>query len=425
MRNTGRVQGRRAEAGYLLASVPLRLVSSGAQLGLTLVAVRSLHDLALGAALIAVLTAPSVVASPAVGAVLDAVRSPGRTMTVAAVLLAAALAIAAFAGTVPLPVVIVALGTGGLALPVFLGGLSSFAGDLMSHDARGFAIDALSYNVAGVAGPAVVAAAVAVASPRDAMLLLAVLALLGGALLALLPMHRRLETEGGAESGADAGAEGGSASVPAPTLGVLAGIRAGVTHLLTHPPLARATASATLTQVGAGALPVVAVAFALQTGASASGGGVLLTAVAVGGLAGAGLATLPPISRRLAAARAEMVMGAAFAAIGVCTLLAAVAPALPLAVVAYALSGLPEAVGVAALFRIRRSESPAAVQAQVFTVGAGLRTAAAALGAALVGFVVHTDARLLTVGVGVFWVASALLLVRRRARASPPPDGGA
>ncbi|WP_375399144.1 MFS transporter [uncultured Amnibacterium sp.] len=407
------MQGRRAEAGYLLASVPLRLVSSGTELGLTLVAVRSLHDLALGAALIAVLTAPSVIAAPAVGAVLDAVRSPGRAMTVAAVLLAAALAVAAFAGSVPLPVVIVTLGTGGLALPVFLGGLSSFAGDLMSHDAaRGFAIDALSYNVASVAGPAVVATAVAVASPRDAMLLLALLALIGGALLALLPIHRRV------------GTDGGSASAPAPTLGVLAGIRAGVTHLLTHPPLARATASATLTQVGAGALPVVAVAFALQTGAAASGGGVLLTAFAVGGLAGAGLATLPAIARRLSAARAEVVMGAGFAVIGLCTLLAAVAPTLPLAVVAYALSGLPDAAAIAALFRIRRSESPAAVQAQVFTVGSGLRTAAAALGAALVGLVVHADARLLTVGVGVVWVASALLLVRRRVRTSVRPNPG-
>lgn len=393
------MRGRRAEAGYLLASVPLRLVSSGTELGLTLVAVRSLHDIALGAALIAVLTAPSVVASPAVGALLDAVRAPGRAMSAAAALLAAALAVAAFAGTVPLPVVIVALATGGLALPVFLGGLSSFAGDLMSHDeSRGFAIDALSYNVASVAGPAVVAAAVTIVSPRDAMLLLAALALLGGALLAVLPIRRRASAE------------------PAP--GVLAGIRAGVTHLLTHPPLARASASATLTQVGAGALPVVAVALALQTGAAASGGGALLTAFAVGGLVGAGLATLPPIARRLSAARAEIVMGTGFAIIGLCTLLAAVAPNLPLAVVAFALSGLPDAPAIAALFRIRRSESPAAVQAQVFTVGAGLRTAAAALGAALVGLVVHTDARLLVAAIGGVWVVSALLLVRRRATPS-------
>lgn len=341
------------------------------------------------------LTAPSVAAAPAVGALLDAVGSPGRAMTVAAVVLAAALAVAAFAGAVPLPVVIVALATGGCALPMFLGGLSSFAGDMMRHDgSRGFAIDVLSYNVASIVGPALVAGAVAVASPRDALLLLAALALVGGALLALLPIRRLGSTE------------------DAP--GVVAGVRLGVRHLLTHPPLARATASATLTQLGSGALPVVAVALALQAGAAASGGGVLITAFAAGGLTGAGLATVPPIARRLTAARAEVVMGGGFAIIGLCTVLAAAAPSFPLAVAAFALSGLPDAAAIAALFRIRRSESPAAVQAQVFTVGAGLRTAAAALGAALVGLVVQSDARVLTLAIGLAWIASALLLVRRQ-----------
>src|SRR3954453_4925104 len=106
------MQARRAELTYLVASVPVRLVAEGARVALALAAAQTLGDIAVGAALIAVFTAPSVLAAPHIGGSLDAVRSPRRAMLAAALLLAVVLTIAAFLGTVPLPVVFLALFSG-------------------------------------------------------------------------------------------------------------------------------------------------------------------------------------------------------------------------------------------------------------------------------------------------------------------------
>ena len=53
------MEGRRAELTYLAAAVPMRFVSGGAGVALALAAAILLHDVGLGGALIAVLTAPS------------------------------------------------------------------------------------------------------------------------------------------------------------------------------------------------------------------------------------------------------------------------------------------------------------------------------------------------------------------------------
>ena len=375
---------RRAELTYLLASVPVRLVSEGTRVALALAATQTLHDIAVGGALIAVFTAPSVVAAPLIGGTLDAVRSPRRVMLAAALLLAAVLALTAFVGTVPLPVILLALFAGGWTLPMFMGGLSSFVPDVMpGNTARGYAMDALSYNIAGVAGPAVVAAASALLSPRGALLALVVVTLLGGLALQVLPAHGH-----------------GASARPRD---VLRGIVAGTRHMATHPPLARATTAGTISQIGAGATPVVAVALARALGADAGAGGWLLTGFAIGGILGAALAPTPTVARWLAAVPAHVTMAAGLAATGVFTLAAAVTPGYGLTLVAFVLAGVPVAPAVAAMLRIRQEESPETVRAQVFTVGAGLRVAASALGAALVA---------------VPWLASALVLVPGRRRTS-------
>jgi MFS family permease len=392
---------RRAELTYLLASVPVRLVAEGTRVALALAAAQTLHDIAIGAALIAVFTAPSVVAAPLIGGSLDAVRSPRRAMLVAALLLAGVLALTAFLGAVPLPLVLLALFVGGCALPMFLGGLSSFVPDVMPGDiARGYAMDALSYNIAGVAGPAVVAAASGLVSPQGALLALVVLTLLGGLALQVLPAH-----------GHGASARPGD---------LLRGIAAGTRHMATHPPLARATTAGAISQIGGGATPVVAVALALALGADAGAGGWLLTGFAIGGIVGAALAPSPPVARWLATVPPHVTMAAGLAATGVFTLAAAVTPGYALTLAAFVLAGLPVAPTVAAMLRIRQEESPEQVRAQVFTVGAGLRVAASALGAALVGLATHLPAALLIALVAVPWLASALVLVpgRRHPRAA-------
>src|SRR3954468_21116722 len=122
----GGVSGRRAEAVYLAGAIPVRVVTSGAGVALALAAATKLDSVAVGGVLIAVLNAPSVVAAPVIGALTDAVASPKRFMLGASVVMAAALALTAFLGEVPLPLVIVALLAAGCVVPVFIGGLSAW-----------------------------------------------------------------------------------------------------------------------------------------------------------------------------------------------------------------------------------------------------------------------------------------------------------
>ena len=177
------------------------------------------------------------------------------------------LVLCSFIAVVPLPIVFAALIVGGIVMPVFMGGLSAFVGEVLPGDvARGTAVDALAYNIAGIGGPGLVAIATVVLSPTGALLALAVVALVGGLVLQALPLAAR----------------GGSMHPAA----LLRGIGAATRHLLTHHPLTRSTTAGTIVQLGGGAMPVVAVLLAVQRGGGESGGGWLLTGFAIGGVAG-------------------------------------------------------------------------------------------------------------------------------------------
>lgn len=400
---TARRSARRMQVRYLAAVTPARLASDGAGIALALAATEALHDVAVGAALIVALTAPSVLAAPLIGGALDGLRSPRRVIALAAVVLAAALALAAGIGTVPVPVLFVAVFVGGWALPVFLGGMSSFVGDLMPGDvARGYALDAFSYNISGLGGPAVVALVASVASPRAALLTLAAATLVSGVLTALLPIRSRGES---ARLGA-----------------IVRGIGVGTRYLATHRPLTLATAAGSISQVGAGAAPIAAIALAIARGGSASGAGWLVTAIELGGLVGALATTFGPLARIVRDLPLQPVMCGSFAFTGAATLVAAFAPGYAATFVALAVSGLTITPAVQAMFRIRREQSPEALRGQVFIVGAGMRVAASAVGAGLIGLVAHAPAEVLTVLVAIPWLASgAVLLLPPRARAHPVP----
>ncbi|GAA2752108.1 MFS transporter [Amnibacterium kyonggiense] len=402
--------GRRAEAVYLAGAIPVRLVTNGAGVALALAAATRLDSVAIGGVLIAVLNAPSVVAAPVIGALTDAVGSPKRFMLGASVVLAAALVTAAFVGAVPLPLVILGLLAGGCVVPVFIGGLSAWVDEAMPGDhARGFAVDALSYNLAGIAGPAVVAGMSALLTATGALLALAAVMVAGGLLLQVLPIAGR----------------GGAADPRSLARGVARATR----HLVTHGPLARVVLAGAVVQLGAGMMPVVAVLVAVHRGLAESAGGLLLTAFSIGGVTGALLVAVPAITRRVAAVRPRLMMAVSFTATGVLTLLAAVSPSFALTAVALALSGLPDATGVAAMLRLRQEESPADVRAQVFVVAAGTRAVTAAIGAAVAGAVAGLDPSLLLGLVAVPWLTAApILLARfRRPRAdaaeAPTPAG--
>jgi len=88
-----------------------------------------------------------------------------------------------------------------------------------------------------------------------------------------------------------------------------------------------------------------------------------------------------------------------------------IGPTLPWTIVAIALSGLCTGPSTAAMLLLRKQQSPAVVRSQVFTVGSGLRTTAAALGAAIAGQAAGLDAGTLIGVIGVIWVVSALVML--------------
>ncbi|WP_181408906.1 MFS transporter [Schumannella soli] len=378
-----------SELGYLTASVPLRLANAASTVVLPLLAVQHTGDIvsggALGGALVAASLAPSVVAAPLVGALLDRTRHPRRWMMTAAIVQAVALVSVAGLDLVPLPLIVGLLVLGGIASPFYLGGMSSFVTDVIADERRAYADDGVSYNIASVGGPALAALVVAVADARVAALVTAGVAVLGAVgMLALhftpRPLHDDLHL------GRD----------------LLAAVRA----LTRHRPLAAVTASGTLSQVGQGALPIAAIALAHERAGSADLGGWIVTAFALGALAGGVAYALLPVRMR-----PEAVMGGGFAVVGLLTLVAVVDLGMPFTLLVVGLSGVVVAPSASAMLLLRKQQSRPRVRSQVFTIGSGLRTAAAALGAALVGQLGGAPAGLLLALIGAVWLVSAAIML--------------
>ena len=397
----GRLARSRGAVGYLTASIPLRLASSGSAVVIPILAVQELDDVGLGGLLVAASLAPSVLVAPFVGVVLDRTRRPRRWMIASGLVTALAFTLTAFLGEVPTALVAVALIAAGCATPFFMGGLSAFVAEAVGgSETRAYAADALSYNIGGVAGPGLAALAIAAGSARAATVALAVAAVVGAvACLAL-----RLE--------------------PHPTAveprGVLHDIAAGARFLVTHRPLALVTLSGTIAMLGAGALPIAAIAVSVQRSGSTEQAAWIVTAFEVGGLVGAVLTAARPPERR----PAWLVMTVGFAATGLATVAAALDAGLPFTLVAIAVSGALTAPGTAAMLLLRKQQSPRRVRSQVFTVAAGLRATASAVGAAIAGGIAGLDGGVLVALVGVSWIAAAAVMLAYP-RGAEPVDGPA
>lgn len=380
-------------ANYLAAATPPRLAVGGITVALPVLAVEQFGDVALGGLLAAAALGPSIVAAPIVGAVLDRSRRPGALVAGAGLLIAAAYGVAAFLGPVPAWAVAIVLAVAGAATPFVFGGLSSFVTEGIPNERRAYAIDALAYNLGAVGGPAAVAAATALGSARLATLVMAAAALVG--MVGTIPLGLR-------------------PSASAPHASMLGTIAAGFRHIATHRPLAVITASGTLSQFGAGGLAIAAVALAVARSGDAAAGAIIVTAFAIGGLLGALWNSAHP--SRL---RPEVEMGLGFAATGVFTVIAAADLGPAWAAVAIGISGLFTAPSASAMLLIRKQQSPPTLRAQVFTVGAGLRAAASAAGAAVAGLAAGVGGQSLIVAIGVVWLISGAMLVAYPKHAPP------
>ncbi|MFG3305922.1 MFS transporter [Streptomyces wuyuanensis] len=174
------------------------------------------------------------------------------------------------------------------------------------------------------------------------------------------------------------------------------------------PELRAVTSATSLAFVGVGGLTTTAVLL--------GHGGALMTAFAVGALAGSlAVARWPPRVRVARQAEAGLLgLGLSLAAAAVAA--AARSPVLcpPL----FAVAGLCDGVVLTATLRIRSDFAPPGTRPQVFTLGAGLKITAAAAGAGLAGLLAARPAPLLLLGIAALQLAAALL----HTFLSPAPD---
>jgi hypothetical protein len=223
---------------------------------------------------------------------------------------------------------------------------------------RAFGIDSLTYNVSGIAGPALVAVISGFASPAAGLLALGALAATGGVVLAGLP-HT------------------GQARSPRRQKPRIA----DALRLMTRDRvLGPVTAATTVGHAGLGALPVVVVVLADRARVP-SASGWLLTAFAIGALLGSIFWILRPASPR----QAPAIVMASLLLAGTPLVLAVGSPALGLTGALFMLSGFFGGPLAGALFTTRQDRAPDALRAQVFTLGAGLKITAAAVGVATAG----------------------------------------
>ncbi|MFE1317322.1 MFS transporter [Kitasatospora phosalacinea] len=373
---------------YTSTAFLARSADEGAAVATVLLALHRTGDAAPGAFVLAAWTAPHALAAPLTGALAARTRHPRLLHAAALGVLAAAVAVLAAAlGRLPLPLVLTVAAIGGCCGPVVSGGLSALLARLPPDGAgereRAQAWDAVTYNAAAVAGPGLVALLAALGAPAAAMPVLAAAAGCAAVLTALLPPVAPL---GGPPPGR-----------------LRRGLTEGLRTVWRRRELRAVTAATCLAFLGLGGLTGTAVLLAARSGREAAGG-LLLTAFALGALAGTLLLTRP--WARTAPRRLALV---GLTGTGAGLALAAAVPALPVAVGCFAVAGACDGLVLTATLRIRAAHSPPHRLAQVFTLGAGLKVSAAAIGSALAAAATAHSAPRYLLAIAALQLAAALL----------------
>ncbi|KAB1642568.1 MFS transporter [Gulosibacter chungangensis] len=371
-------------ARQLAASVPIRTASGGVQVAIPILAVEVMGDVGLGAMLVALALLPSIVAAPAVGAILDSVKTPRVPMIASAVATGAIFAIAGGLGILPTWLIAVLLALSGLLSPFGFGGLSSFVGHSGRDAHRAYALDSLSYNISGVAGPALVAVLAPTVGSRVAMFVMAAIVLVSAVTYPLMPMASRKS---------------------ATNVGLLKSMAGGVVAIMTQRKLTTNAWSGALAELGRGMMPIAAVGIAIAATGDAAMSAVIVAGFAVGALVGALVETA-----RSSPKYPERAMLVGFGLSGISMILAAIDFGFVWTIVFVALSGAFNAPAAAAMLLMRRKDSPPEVVGQVFTLGAAMRTAASAIGTAIAGMLAGLDPLWVLALGGLVWVVGASLM---------------
>ncbi|WP_371636937.1 MFS transporter [Streptomyces zaomyceticus] len=357
--------GPRGVRLYLATAFCARTADEGMAVGMVMLAAQRLDSASQGAFILAAWMAPHVLAAPTAGALAARARRPG--VFYASALTGFAGAVAALSvgvGRLPLPAVLVIAAVGGCCGPVVSGGLSSLPALMLGpgrEQDRAYALDASVHNAAGVAGPAVAGTAAAAWGSGSAVAALAVAAACAAALACALPLPPCPTTR--------------------PDTSPLRGdLTAGLVAVWGSRELRAITAATSLAFLGLGALTTTAVLLADSRGRPGTGGW-LMTAFAGGALAGSlALARLRPAAAPVRLAVTGM------AGTGLALAAAVLAPGPLTCAGAFAAAGVFDGLLLTATLRLRADHAPPHRRTQVFTIGAGLKISAAALGAALVGW---------------------------------------
>ncbi|MFF2810625.1 MFS transporter [Streptomyces sp. NPDC058000] len=387
---------------YLAVALLARLAEEGMAVAAVLLTLARTGSAAQGAFLLASWMAPHVLAAPLVGTLAARTRRP-RLFHLAALggFAAAIAALALLTGRTPVAVTLTVALIGGACGPLVSGGLSGLIAVLIPAGPprdRAYALDAAVYNAASVAGPAAVSVVAGLWSPGPAMALLAGVAAIAAGLAPGLFHGRERSGRQHPDDGPAAGRSDATAGL------------AAVLHVR---ELRAITAATCLAFVGIGGLTTTTALLAAHRGHPGSGGA-LMTAFAIGALAGS-LAVArwrPRVTPQLTATIALLGTGSALAA-------AALIPWPAAAVTLFVLAGLCDGPLLTATLRIRADHAPAAVRAQVFTLGAGMKITAAACGAGLTGLAATLPPPALLLGIAALQAAAALLHALLR---SPIPD---
>lgn len=381
---------------YLAGAIFARLADEGARIALVLLAVERGSGAGEGGLLVAAFLVPHVIAAPLLGNLVDRSKVPLRVVALGIVCTAAALLAAGLlAGHTHPLIVALLLFAGGCGGPAVTGGLSSQLTHLVrpEQSARAFGFDSLTYNVAGIAGPALTAAIAASASAQSAVFLLAALAVAGGVLVAFIRVTADRDT------------------VRQPV-----SWSSGMQAMAASPMLAATTVAAAVAQIGLGALPVILVAL-LASIAEPGRAGWLLSAMAAGAVVGSILWTVRPAPRR----QALPVIAAAFVLTGLC-MASIVAIGLTgwWSVAVFALSGAASAFAFGATLLVRDLSAPPHLRAQVFSLAAGSKVTAGAIGAALGGSVLALPLPMLWIGLAPLVAGLALVPLIVRSNSDRP-----
>ncbi|WP_420310358.1 MFS transporter [Streptomyces sp. YS-B37] len=399
-------------ACYLGVAVPARLADEGARVALVLLALAREHSASLGGLLVAALMVPHVVAAPVVGALADRVRRRRLFHGLGLAAYGTGLAATAWAlGRLPTALVLFMVLAAGCCAPLVTGGLTSLLGELLPERAltRAFSIDSTTYNLAGILGPALAAMLAATIGPGTALFALGVAALTGACAVALLRLPVRPPTR--------------HRTTAALRPAVLA---AGAREILSNPPLRSVTWASSIGQIGIGGLPVLAALLATERHTGWAAGG-LMTAFAGGAMVGSLTYAVKPWTRT----RPERVVLLCLPLTALPLALAACVSGVALTTALFVMAGWATGPLFSALLTARERYAPQPLRTQIFTLGAGLKSTAAAAGAAGIGALAGLGAapllgmaaatQILAAGIGVILLTHA---PRNAQRAGKRLDGG-